>query len=966
MNKHLFPSLTGILALLLTCFLACDDPDAPGSNVPILTTGTAEAGGRTTATLSGSIVLPAGTSVGECGFLYSIVSSLPEAESTKVTVDPATIVSGTTFTLELTGLQPTTRYYYRLYATSGFTTLRGDILSFETSAAGRPVFGELVCSAVTESSADVQSLLTDYGGQPILNLGFSYWPVDDPTAIGEPGDQELFVPAVALPDSAASNVAFSATIPNLTPGRSYAVRPYGVNSVGTGYGQPVAFTTLAATTPVLSEVQFADSTEISVELLARVTDPGQSYVTEWGFCWNTGGAEPTIDGTHQSCTPEPDGTFRLNLADLLPMTTYQIRAYARNDQGVGYSLVRQFTTKNDPTAEPVVVTLAAAEVGEASARLRGTLASDGGQPVTASGFFWGTTPNPSTEGTRVEAPVTEGSLSYLLEGLERGTTYYYCAFAENANNIGYGNVEMLTTLDNRTVPTIVVNEATDITASSALLSAYVSSTGGSEVAAVGFYLGTDINPVTNGLRVESVADAGGRFSYTPASLDSNTLYFFCAFAENGTGTGYSEVQMFTTTEVVTLPAVLTLPATDISQTAARLGGEVMSDGNSPILSKGFYWGTDADPAGNGTRVASAATGDEFHHDLTGLTDGTTYYYCAYAENELGQSLGEVQTFTTPVVATAPAVRTIRASVITETTARLTGSVTSDGGSPVISKGFYWSTGSNPTEGGIRVVSPSTGDNFLYELTGLTAATTYYFCTYAENEVGISYGDIISFATLTSTFIPTVSSVTVTGITTTEAVLSAEVTSDGGMTVTEKGFIYSSTSAMPTEADTKVASTASGTAISATLTGLSPHTTYYVRAYAVNARGTSLGAVREFSTVDNRTTPVIGRVTASDVTTETVALSAAIVSDGNSDIVEKGFCYTTVAGEAPTLADARVIATSGGDDISAILTELAHNTTYYIRAYATNDLFTGYSGVIEVTTELDENAPGIGDNVSPDM
>ena len=91
-----------------------------------------------------------------------------------------------------------------------------------------------------------------------------------------------------------------------------------------------------------------------------------------------------------------------------------------------------------------------------------------------------------------------------------------------------------------------------------------------------------------------------------------------------------------------------------------------------------------------------------------------------------------------------------------------------------------------------------------------------------------------------------------------------------------------------------------------------------------------------------------------------------MSDGNSDIVEKGFCYTTVAGEAPTLADARVIATSGGDDISATLTGLAHNTTYYIRAYATNDLFTGYSGVIEVTTELNENAPGIGDNVSPDM
>ena len=1058
MNKHLFPPLTGILALLLTCFLACDDPDAPGSNVPILTTGTAEAGGRTTATLSGSIVLPAGTSVGECGFLYSTVSSLPEAESTKVTVDPATIVSGTTFSLELTGLQPTTRYYYRLYATSGFTTLRGDILSFETSAAGRPVFGELVCSAVTESSADVQSLLTDYGGQPILNLGFSYWPVDDPTAIGEPGDQELFVPAVALPDSAASNVAFSATIPNLTPGRSYAVRPYGVNSVGTGYGQPVAFTTLAATTPVLSEVQFADSTEISVELLARVTDPGQSYVTEWGFCWNTGGAEPTIDGTHQSCTPEPDGTFRLNLADLLPMTTYQIRAYARNDQGVGYSLVRQFTTKNDPTAEPVVVTLAAAEVGEASARLRGTLASDGGQPVTASGFFWGTTPNPSTEGTRVEAPVTEGSLSYLLEGLERGTTYYYCAFAENVKGMatgevlsfvtldnrlvptvetieaaevgettariaarlasdggspvtasgfcygtdanpapdgtqceaaltdgafaydlsglaigttyyycayatneigtGYGQVRMFTTLDNRAVPDVTAAAATSVTESPARLSGRITSEGGSEVTASGFCYGTDANPATNGTRVEAAADAEGAFSTALTALSGSTTYYYCAFATNAIGTGYSQVQLFTTADVATLPAVLTLPATDISQTAARLGGEVMSDGNSPILSKGFYWGTDADPAGNGTRVASAATGDEFHHDLTGLTAGTTYYYCAYVENEVGQSLGEVQSFTTPTAATAPTVRTTQATTITETSARLSGSVTADGGSPLISKGFYWSTGSNPTEGGTRVVSPSTGDNFVYELTGLTAATTYYFCAYAENEVGISYGEAVSFVTSDATSIPTLSSVTVTGITTTEAVLSAEVTSSGGLAVTEKGFCYSSTNAMPTEADTKVVSAASGNAIGTTLTGLSPHTTYYVRAYAVNGRGTSLGPVRQFTTEDDRSLPTVqtGEVTAVGETTATFA--GTLTADGGATVTSTGFCYATSPN--PAQGGTRIEVTAEADGSFAYsATGLRASTTYYVCAYAQNAVGTAYGDVRRFTTDATLSVPAVG-------
>jgi gliding motility-associated-like protein len=70
--------------------------------------------------------------------------------------------------------------------------------------------------------------------------------------------------------------------------------------------------------------------------------------------------------------------------------------------------------------------------------------------------------------------------------------------------------------------------------------------------------------------------------------------------------------------------------------------------------------------------------------------------------------------------------------------------------------------------------------------------------------------------------------------------------------TERGVVYSTTNTTPTVSDSKasMATNATNGAYSAGVTGLSPSTTYYARAYAVNGAGTTYGAVVTFSTSSN--------------------------------------------------------------------------------------------------------------------
>ena len=80
-----------------------------------------------------------------------------------------------------------------------------------------------------------------------------------------------------------------------------------------------------------------------------------------------------------------------------------------------------------------------------------------------------------------------------------------------------------------------------------------------------------------------------------------------------------------------------------------------------------------------------------------------------------------------------------------------------------------------------------------------------------------------------------------------ATVGGDVTNEGASSVSERGVVYSTT-ANPTISDNKVADSGSGTgAFTASLTGLSGSTIYYVRAYATNTAGTFYGNDVQFTT-----------------------------------------------------------------------------------------------------------------------
>jgi len=91
----------------------------------------------------------------------------------------------------------------------------------------------------------------------------------------------------------------------------------------------------------------------------------------------------------------------------------------------------------------------------------------------------------------------------------------------------------------------------------------------------------------------------------------------------------------------------------------------------------------------------------------------------------------------------------------------------------------------------------------------------------------------------------------TSISETGATINSTIISEGGATITERGIVFSK-STNPTLTDTKLTNTGTGIGIFSTnITNLSPATTYFVRAYATNSKGTAYSNQISFTTLSTQ-------------------------------------------------------------------------------------------------------------------
>ena len=442
-----------------------------------------------------------------------------------------------------------------------------------------------------------------------------------------------------------------------------------------------------------------------------------------------------------SLTEKEKNTFGATIEGLKDASTYYVR-YEVSNRWSSKMIDEVSEFKTIPYTIPTVQTSEVSDVTHSTAIVGGVITENGGQEITERGVVYSKSPNPSIEnGTKVESLEKAESYACTLMDLEYLTTYYVRAYAINEKGIAYG--EEVSFKTGSTTAAFDTLSISDVTATSAVISGALLNNGGEFITSLGVCCGVNHSPTLEDATVINAELDDLKFSVRLNDLQKGTTYYVRAYATNSHGTVYSEELYFNTE--MTIPAVTTTPATDISYTSATVGGKVTEDGGASVTERGVVYSTNQSPTTEDSKVVIGSGLGEFTCSLTDLQDGVTYYARAYAVNEKGIAYGDEVRFTTKtktiaIVATTPATNVFCIS------ATVGGNVTEDGGAEVTERGVVYATTQNPTTNNTKVTSGIGTGSFTCNLTDLQPNTTYYVRAYAVNSKGTAYGEEVTFTT----------------------------------------------------------------------------------------------------------------------------------------------------------------------------------------------------------------------------
>ena len=749
----------------------------------------------------------------------------------------------------------------------------------------------------------------------------------------------------------AANDLFISKMTNLSPYTTYYVRAYATSNAGTSYGNEHSF----STTPLAPTVSTQTVTNIGTTSATghgnisafEIPDPSQH-----GVCWNTTGTPLITDNCTKEGAPTTTGPFTSEITNLLPNTTYHVRAYAKNSATPAYGNEVSFTSA--PLA-PTATTQDATNIDITTATANGEITDLGTPKPTQYGVCWNTSGNPSITDNKTEEGevTTTGSFSSEMTALLPNTTYHVRAYASNIAGTSYGSENSFTTAP--LPPTITTQTVTGIGTISATGRGNITNLGMPKPSQHGVCWNTTGNPsISDSCTENGPLTSTGPFTSYIARLSPDSTYYVRAYATNTAGTTYGSETSFVTVPLA--PMVTTQAASNINADSATGNGKIMDLGAPNPFQHGVCWNTTGNPSitDSCTENGALTTTGSFTSRMTRLIPNTTYYVRAYTTNPVDTAYGGEVSFTT--APQAPTVITHMVTDINVNTATGHGEITDLGVPTLTEYGICWNTAGNPsiTDNKTEEGAASTTGFFTSEITGLVPNTTYYVKVYATyvnthttNDIDTAYGTEFSFTTV-SLAIPTVTTQAVTAIGTTSATGNGNVTDPGTPPITEHGICWNTTG-NPSTADRKTEKGEATTIGSFTskLTELSPDTVYYVRAYTTNRVGTTYGGEVYFST-----SPTPPRVTTQAVTDikPTSAIGNGKITDlGAPNPTQHGVCWNTTGN--PTITDNKTKegeATATGSFTSQI-TDLLSDTTYYLRAYTTNTVDTTYGAQVSLTT-----------------
>ncbi|SFG22248.1 Ig-like domain-containing protein [Salegentibacter agarivorans] len=457
-----------------------------------------------------------------------------------------------------------------------------------------------------------------------------------------------------------------------------------------------------------------------------------------------------------------------------------------------------------------------------------------------------------------------------------------------------------------TVPTVNTSSVSSITATGATFSGNVTDDGGTTVTARGFvYSSLDNTPTIGESGVTKISNGSGTgtFEESVSGLSGSTNYYYQAYATNSEGTIYGGVESFITSAVNNPPTDIKLPLYNVSRN------------QSPFAK---LTTTDADPTDTFTYTLIAGEGDDNNSSYEIVKSGVDSYVRFKVSGEfIPEGLNSIRiqtndgidtfekifsfnvaysfenfswTSSSNVANTTGVTYTFNYEIVTPNPTNILYVINYDGWEvPFLGESSNnnkitdaekqnvtvkvngvdqdfsirnWNTGlmevsltdSNITAGAqVQIIVDNVTNKGAGSHSWRLIRTSYPSGQPIDEAFGPNPIVLLSSTT------PVVSTISATEVNSSQAILNGNITSDGGATVTERGFVYSSSDNTPTIGGSGVTQISNGSGTGTfeeSVSGLSGSTNYYYQAYATNTEGTSYGGVESFATLTSQNPPSI--------------------------------------------------------------------------------------------------------------
>lgn len=291
------------------------------ASTPVVSTGLTSSASPTGVTLSGTVT-PRGAAT-DAAFCYGTASNLSGCTSVSISPQIGANDTATAITTALTGLTPTTTYYYRAVGVNSAGTTNGTILSFTTSAISAPSVTTVAASSISGTGATLNATVSANGAATTTSFLIC---ADSGLTAG------CATYAVSGTTSGVSD-AVSATATGLVLGTTYYYRASSTNSVGGPIdGSALSFTASNSAPSITSNAASSVST-ISVTLNATVTSNGSATTTSFVVCTDAGLTAGCTTFTVSGTTNGTSVAVSQAITGLGAGTTYYFKA--RGDNGSG-------------------------------------------------------------------------------------------------------------------------------------------------------------------------------------------------------------------------------------------------------------------------------------------------------------------------------------------------------------------------------------------------------------------------------------------------------------------------------------------------------------------------------------------------------------------------------------------------------------------------------------------------------